>query len=262
MVAFLCLGPKRSGDVYTASDLAWVAALADRVSSQLLLFGQGQVIEEGRKMQEALRRYVPSAVAEQLAAGEVPQDGEREVTVLFVDIRGYTAYAERRSAGVIFETINRYIEGVSRIVTRYGGNIVEFNGDGMMAVFGAPRPLPGKERAAVASAREIVAAVAVVATDGGVGALSVGIGVATGVAFVGSVQAADRRIWTALGNTTNLAARLQGLTRDLDAAIALDSATWKAASQEAASFVACPGVVVRGRSEPLDLYILPRDGHV
>jgi class 3 adenylate cyclase len=85
---------------------------------------------------------------------------------------------------------------------------------------------------------------------------AVGIGVATGPAFVGSIRAVDRAIWSAIGNTTNLAARLERLTRDLDVAIAIDGATHRAAGAAAAGFAAHPGVQIRGRTEPVDVFTL------
>jgi adenylate cyclase len=85
--------------------------------------------------------------------------------------------------------------------------------------------------------------------------ISVGVGIASGAAFVGNVQASDRMIWTALGNTTNLAARLQGLTRDLDAARVIDLATWRAAG-EPPKFERREQVAIRGRSQREDLYVL------
>ena len=88
------------------------------------------------------------------------------------------------------------------------------------------------------------------------GTISVGVGVATGSAFVGSIQAVDRMIWTALGNTTNLAARLQGLTRDLDASLVIDLATWRAAG-EPPGFLRRKQVAIRGRSQREDVYMLP-----
>jgi class 3 adenylate cyclase len=253
--AFLCLGPKRSGDVYTSTDLSLLAAVAETVSQQLQRFDQESVTREALAMQQSLRRYVPGAIAEQLAGGAELASGEREVTVLFVDIRGYTGFAESRRAEEIFSTVNRYTETVSQIVQRHGGSVVEFNGDGMMAVFGAPRELAHKERAAVEAGREIVAAVGSLRVDGA--QLSVGVGIATGEAFVGNIRAVDRMIWSAIGNTTNLAARLQSLTRELDAAVVIDSTTWERAQAAAAGFDERPAVPIRGRRETQDVYALP-----
>jgi class 3 adenylate cyclase len=256
MVGLVCLGPKLSGDVYTSTDLTLLAALSDKVSSELLRFEQEEVTRQADALRENLRVYVPGAVQEQLARLGEPAAGERDVTVLFVDIRAYTAFAQDRDAAEVFSTINRYTQAVSEIVRKHEGNVVEFNGDGMMAVFGAPRDLPGKEREAVNASLEILetmGTLGLVNAEGEV--LSVGVGVATGPAFVGSVQAADRAIWTALGNTTNLASRLQSLTRDLDAAIVIDAATRQAAGPVADDFEKRERVEIRGRREPEDLYI-------
>ena len=82
------------------------------------------------------------------------------------------------------------------------------------------------------------------------------MGIATGEAFVGNIRAVDRMIWTAIGNTTNLAARLQSLTRDLDAELVIDHATWDGAQPAAAGFEKRPDVPIRGRRETQDLYVL------
>ena len=259
LLAFLCLGPKWSGDIYTGMDLALLTSVANTVSLQLQRFDEAEVTRAARSMQEELRRYVPGAVSKEVEAGEDLEARERAVSVLFVDMRGYTSYSEPRQAHEVFSTINRYTQTVSTIVEKFGGSVVEFNGDGMMAVFGAPTPLPDKERAAVSAGREIVSKVQ---TLGGLSeseTLSVGVGIATGSAFVGSIQAVDRMIWTALGNTTNLAARLHGLTRDLDAPMVIDLATWRAAG-EPAEFERREQVPIRGRSQREDVYLLPLDG--
>ncbi len=87
--------------------------------------------------------------------------------------------------------------------------------------------------------------------------LSVGVGVATGEAFVGNIQAVDRLIWTAIGNTVNLAARLQTLTRDLDASIVIDEPTRRGADYVAADFERREETPIRGRRETQDVYVLP-----
>jgi class 3 adenylate cyclase len=259
LVAFLCLGPKRSGDVYTSTDLFLLMAVAEATSRELHRFDQDEVIREGREMQESLRRYVPGAVVEQLSSGAELISGEREVSVLFVDIRGYTGFAENRSAEDVFSTVNRYTETVSRIVQKHAGSVVEFNGDGMMAVFGAPRELVHKERAAVEAGRAILVGVGSMPVEPGQGEianLSVGVGIATGEAFVGNIQAVDRMIWSAIGNTTNLAARLQSLTRNLDSSLVIDRRTWERAQAAAADFEPRRDVPIRGRRETQDVYTL------
>jgi class 3 adenylate cyclase len=119
-------------------------------------------------------------------------------------------------------------------------------------------PLPGKERAAVAAALAIRSRVRSlrIGAEGGA-RLDVGVGVATGPAYVGSIQAADRAIWSALGNTTNLAARLQALTRERGAAVMLDEVTRRAAGSEARDFRSIGIVPIRGRSVPIEAFVLP-----
>jgi adenylate cyclase len=261
LVAFLCLGPKRSGDIYTPIDLTLLNAVGDKVSTQMARIDQEEMAREASTMQEQLRRYVPGAVARELESGESLEAQERAVSVLFVDIRGYSGYSEARHAREVFSAINRYTTTVSSIVDKFGGSVLEFSGDGMMAVFGAPRTIGDKERLAVLCAREACDAVQSLDRLGlDEHALSVGVGIATGAAFVGNVRSVDRLIWTALGDTTNLAARLQGLTRDLDAAIVIDLATWRAAGEAAADFERRENVPIRGRSRREEVFILPLRG--
>ena len=257
LAAFVALGAKRSGDVFTSSDVALLTAVSSRLSERLARIDQAELLGEAHALQASLRRYVPEAVAARVERGEEAQVGEREVTVLFVDIRGYTGIAEGLAAPDIFATVNRYTERVSGLVARHGGAVVEFHGDGLLAVFGAPEPLLGKERAAVAAGREIVVAVGSMAREEGERPLAVGIGIATGPAFVGNVRGHDREIWSVIGNTTNLAARLQALTRELGAAIALDGSTRNAAQAQCTGFVESPQMPVRGRSTPVDVWFLP-----
>jgi class 3 adenylate cyclase len=249
LLAFTCLATKRSGDIYTPTDLALLEALAERCSEVIARLDADAVTREAQAMQSALRRYVPGAVAERVLAGDALEPAEREVSVLFVDIRDYTRVAEGLRAADVFATLNEHTERVSRVVQECGGVIVEFNGDGLMAVFGAPEALARKEQAAVEAARRIV--------DSMPGTLAVGVGVATGPAFVGSIRSTDRSIWSAVGSTTNVASRLQSLTRELSASVAVDEATRERAGYVCADFARHEGVAIRGRVGRFDVFALP-----
>jgi class 3 adenylate cyclase len=249
LIAFMCLAGKRSGDIYTATDLGHLAALAERSSEVLARLGADEVAREAQAMQSALRRYVPGAVAERLLRGDALEPAEREVTVLFVDIRDYTRVTESLRAADVFATLNEHTERVSRIVQEFGGTIVEFNGDGMMAVFGAPEALARKEQQAVEAARRIV--------DSMPATLAVGVGIATGEAFVGSIRSTDRLIWSAVGSTTNLASRLQSMTRELGASIAIDETTRERAGYVCENFVRHADLPIRGRTGRFEVFALP-----
>jgi class 3 adenylate cyclase len=254
----LCLGRKYSRDVYTPTDIRLLAAVADRVTGRLERFEQDEVIRQSHAMQDALRRYVPAAVAEAIGNGHDLEPAEREITVLFVDLRGFTAFCEPRQAVDVFSTVNRYTEAVSAIIRRHGGTIVEFNGDGMMAMFGAPQPIPDKEARAVRAAREVLTAVERLGPPSPTEApFAVGVGIASGASFVGNIRSADRLIWTAVGSIVNLAARLQVVTRDVNALVAIDRQTYTAAGDSARDFDRREAVPIRGLRDPEDVYVLP-----
>jgi class 3 adenylate cyclase len=259
LLAFLCLGPKRSGDVYTSTELTWLEVIAEKVSSEMMRMDYEELLGQAQEMHQSLRRYVPEAVVEHVASGEGLEPEKREASVLFVDIRGYATYAERRRVEETFSTIDLYTRTVSSIIRRRSGTVVEFNGDGMMAVFGAPDPLKGKEILAIEAAREIVPAVEKLRlreNHSRGSTLDVGIGIATGEVMAGNIQSVDRLIWSAVGATTNLAARLQTLTRDLSTSIIIDATTRQRAGHWASDFVLCKDTPIRGLSETHDLYAL------
>jgi class 3 adenylate cyclase len=251
LAAIVCLGPKRSGDVYTPTDQALLGAVADKVGAELARFDEADVLRQERLMGEALRRWVPRAVADRLDSGRDVEGGELYVSVVFVDIRGYSAMAEVSDSEATFATVSRYTEAVSEVIRSRRGTVVEFLGDGVMAVFGAPEPFAQQTRAAVD------AALALVEVGPRIG-LQVGVGVATGPAFVGSISTSDRLIYTAIGDTVNLASRLQTLTRTLDASIALDAASWREGGDATADFERRDAVAIRGRQQTVDVYYLPR----
>ena len=256
--AFLCLGPKRSGRGYGASELSLLQSVADKAADELRRFDLVEVQRDQRVLCDRLRRYVPGALAERLARGRDLPVGERDVTVLFVDIRGYVSIAERRNPHAVFDFVGRYAGALSEILKGYGGTIIDVQGDGLLAVFGAPDPQPQKERMAIDAARDVLAAVPALRVDpeGVSDAIDVGIGIATGRAFVGNLATADRSIWCVVGDTVNLAARCQALTRELDAWLVIDAATHAAAGAPS-DLLPLPGVAIRGRRARVDLHRLP-----
>lgn len=255
LAAFVTLGARRSGDIYTGSHRVLLTGVCARISDQLARFDDQELLRGARALQERLRRYVPRAVAEHVDAGRELASGERDVTVLFVDVRESVGFAEKHTPDEVFAALDRHTEMVSSIVRTHGGEVVEFHGDGLLAVFGAPDPLPEKERQAVAAARRVAEAVE---RDRQAGAgFAIGIGIASGRGFVGHIRSADRWIWAVLGNPTNLAARLQALTRELHAVIAIDSATHASSRDACEGFRAHPATRIRGLSNAQDVYSLP-----
>jgi class 3 adenylate cyclase len=244
-------------EIWTAQivlSLLWAAALVP-----VYRWRRSETLPQLVATQRALRRYVPDALAAQIERGGELKCGACEVSVLFADICGFTALSQGRGALEIFSIVNPYIRVVAAIVHRYGGYVAEFRGDGLMAIFGAPSALRQKERAAVEAGRAIVEAAAPMRlgarADGT--PISVRVGVATGTDYVGDICAGDYVVWSAIGNTTNLAARLQGLTRQFDAGIMIDGRTRAAAGDAANGFQVRPNVPIRGWQGTEDVYLLP-----
>ncbi|MFQ5699435.1 MAG: adenylate/guanylate cyclase domain-containing protein [Myxococcota bacterium] len=127
---------------------------------------------------------------------------------------------------------------------------------------GHPGELPRvvEVQAALETALELVSTVGGIEVAGERRHLSLGVGVATGPAFVGNIRSVDRLIWSAIGSTTNLAARMQALTRTLDAAIVTGSATGSELDRPPAGFERRRGIAIAGLAETHDLYVLPLAG--
>lgn len=257
----VCLGEKRSGERFDGAELALLQSIADKVADELRRFDLEQVHREEREMVRLLRGYVPAVVAERLAKRVDMAPGEVDVTLLFVDLRGYTRLSQQHGPAATFSLVSRYTEAVSSVIDDHGGAVVDFQGDGLMAVFGAPEPLARKERAAVSAALAIVdrvRALRVDPDDPTSGTADLGIGIASGHAYAGPIRAVDRTIWGVLGDTTNLAARLQTLSRELDASVVVDGATQASASDLMQGFVRHARRPIRGRHGHVDLFALPR----
>ena len=156
---FLALGRKDSGELFSRAEIAMLENVAERVSDALAAFDQQAIDAEERRLYESLARYAPASVVEQVERGGPIVEGEREVSVLFVDVRGYTAFSKARQAPEIFDFVSAYTTAVSSVVRDQGGAVVEFHGDGLMAAFGATGDDADKERRAVLAATRIVAEV-------------------------------------------------------------------------------------------------------
>lgn len=259
VASVLALGPKRSGDVYSPTDKALLRAVSEKMSDVLQRFDEAEILRQERAMRDSFRRYVPSSVADQLASGEDIEAGEKDLSVLFTDVRGYSTFSEGKEAQAIFSVVNDLTEAISGVIREHDGTVVEFLGDGVMAVFGAPKPNPAHARSAVDAARAVVAEVDRLALGGDDQRIQVGVGIATGRVFIGNVETKERLIYTAIGDTVNVASRLEGKTRELEASIAIDGATFEHASDAVVGFEPRGHVQVKGRQEGVPVYALPLD---
>jgi adenylate cyclase len=182
-----------------------------------------QVLTEERErrwIKRAFQQYVPEAVVEAVARdpGALAFGGERRaMTVMFSDIRAYTTFAERHPPEEVVAVLHEYLTAMVEVVFRHGGTLDKFIGDAIMVLFGAP--LPDEDHALSACRAAIEMSETLERLNArwqaaGREPLSAGIGISSGEMVVGNLGSAQRFAYTVTGDQVNLAARLEGLTKD------------------------------------------------
>jgi adenylate cyclase len=217
-------------------------------------------LRERRARAEAVAQFSrflnPHVVRELLERGGIGSAGQtREVTLLFSDIRGFTTLSESRKPEEVVELINRYFSLQVDVVFRHGGTLDKFIGDCIMALWGAPLDDPQHARNAVACALDMADTLQAFKRELGAEDLDfdVGIGLHSGPAVVGFIGSQKKREYTAIGDTVNLASRIEGLTKDAKRRILVSRETMERCG-DAFDFVSCGTFPVKGRAQPVELF--------
>jgi class 3 adenylate cyclase len=258
---------RRATERVTAGDLGTRVAIVsgDETGSLARSFNAMVAgLQEREALREAFGTYVAPELAERvLAEGAVLEGEEAEVTVLFVDIRDFTAFSERASAHEVVVLLNAFFDLVVPVLVRHGGHANKFVGDGVLGVFGAPERLDDHADRGLAAAVEVVEAVRETYGD----TLQVGIGVNSGTVVAGTVGGGGRLEFTVIGDPVNTAARVQQATRETGDAVLLTEAT-RAELREAPPTVPRGTIELRGKRERVQVHspvlppprLLDRDG--
>jgi adenylate cyclase len=256
--------------------LAWGALAINRyapVGAALLLGWLGFVLFTlqaqwlDRREREATigifgRFLDPRVVAGLVETGELARDQKpqaREITILFSDIRGFTTLSETRTPEQVVDLLNRYFSRQVDVIFRHGGTLDKFIGDAIMAFWNAPTASPGHARKAVAAALEMTLALdefkrELAAGNEGLGDFDVGIGLHTGPAVVGFLGSDTRMEYTAIGDTVNLASRIEGATKGVARVLVSDATRDAYGSEGRIRFEHRGQFRVKGREKPVDLY--------
>lgn len=209
------------------------------------------------RLQQACSTLAPSGVIERVFAEGPEQLAERKVvTAMFVDLFGYTALSESLEPRALARVLNGYFERVSDAVTRHRGRVNTFLGDGVLAFFGALEPNPWQCDDAVHAALAIRASMAGYRAElkhEGLPALKVGVGIHRDTGLAGLIGSRERREYTVVGRTVNLAARLQALTREHDLDILVTDAVREGLDPRF-ELRALPPQAIKGIAEPVATY--------
>jgi class 3 adenylate cyclase len=215
-------------------------------------------VRQRRQLRAALAGYFSPQIMHEVLEGRLSASlqGRRYlIAVMFADIRGFTPRSETLDPEALVRILNRYFEEAVACVHERGGTVDKFLGDGMMAFFGAPNALPDPARACLSAAKELFARVAALnrqlAAENEL-PIEIGIGLNVGQAVVGHVGARSRHEYTAIGDTVNVAARMEGLTNNTSYPLVCSAAVARAVGEDA-GLVALGELPVKGHS-PMAVY--------
>ncbi|MGH2924205.1 MAG: CHASE2 domain-containing protein [Solirubrobacterales bacterium] len=218
---------------------------------------------ERQRVRDTFARFVPDQVVGEVLARadeDLRLGGQRaEVTVLFSDIRDFTTFSEKREPEEVLEILNRYHEEMTAAVMEHGGTLVSFIGDGIYSVFGAPIEQSDHADRALAVALEMLELrlprVNEWMRERDVGVeFRIGIGLNSGPVMAGNLGSAQRLEYTAIGDTVNTAARLEGMTKGTGHSLFISDSTRALLSSDRTALDFVEDMPVRGRTEPIKVW--------
>ncbi len=223
-------------------------------------------LREKERILRTFGRVVEPSIRDRLLAGDIAPGGElRTATVLFCDLRGFSGLAERSSPDELVRTLNEFFDAMTLWVRDCGGFVDKFIGDALLVVFGLFDEVGGDGRDSAAAGlrcargmRERVGLLNVTRGDGGRVPLSLKIGVHTGPVVAGTIGASERHEYTVIGDTVNVAARLEGLCNEHGQDLLVSETTWALATAVDGPCEATmrDAVALKGRSQPVRVFAL------
>lgn len=238
-------------------NLIWPVAAVIAAYLATLAYRNFTEFRDKRKLKNAFAHYVSPELVQQISENpdQLTLGGERRrITVMFLDIENFTSMAENAEPAKIVSLINTYFDALAKVIIEHGGTVDKFEGDAIMALFGAPVASKDHGLKACQTALAIRDRVAQLNKETGKN-LNVRIGLATGDAIVGNMGSFDRFDYTAMGDTVNTASRLEGGNKFYGTRILVNSHTVDGA-QKVMTFRRIDRVRLKGKSEATDVFEL------
>jgi adenylate cyclase len=214
-------------------------------------------LQERELLRETFGKYVSQEIRDEILAGRVALEGQvREATILFADLRDFTTWVEASDPRDVVRDLNSYFTEMETAIRGQGGLVLQYIGDEIEAVFGAPVDKPDHAAAAVRAALEMrrrLAAWNAARAQAGKPTLRHGIGVHTGTVVAGNIGSSERLSYALVGDPVNLASRIQGLTKELAADVLVSGAT-RARMGDEVALRPLPAVKVKGRVAEVEVY--------
>jgi adenylate cyclase len=223
------------------------------------------VTRDRLRMRQAFGRFVPDSVVEEVMRATGDESGlpgvTLEATVMFADLRGFTTFAEAHPASTVIDVLNRYLDEMTEAILASGGTIVSYLGDGVMAVFGAPLAQGDHADRALDAARDMLGERldsfnAWLRDRGLEQRFELGIGLSTGPVRSGTVGGGKRLEYATVGDTTNVAARLQAHTKGTRYRLLMTEATREELRRPADDLVFAGSTRLRGRRTETRMWAL------
>lgn len=236
------------------------------ILQNVMLFNQ--IVEMKDNIRRVFSKFVPDEVIDELLDKKTDKDlmiGEkRKIVVLFSDIRNFSTISENNSPEAVVTFLNSYFDVQVSIIKKYGGNIDKFIGDAIFAIFGAPISYDDNANRAVLAANEMIEAVKKLNVEGlniDGDIVEIGIGLHEGDAIIGNIGASTNFDYTAIGDTVNIAARLESLTKFYKKRILLSQEIVDSISHRY-NFREIDYVKVKGKDIPTKLYSIEVDERI
>jgi class 3 adenylate cyclase len=205
-------------------------------------------------------RYMTPEVSHKILKGEINLEGElRDVTILFCDLRGYTTLVEESEPGEVVHFLNEYFTEMEQTIKQHNGIVLQYIGDEIEAVFGAPEDLPNHPEMAVAAALEMRKRLKDLnrrRESSGKSTIAHGIGIHTGKVLAGSVGSPERLTYSMVGDTVNSASRIQELNKTFGTDILVSEGTKELIEGKNFTFSSLGKVALKGKSREIKVYEL------